>query len=101
MCVELETPEKASDNTDVVKLRGNVASTSQETRRVSKGSHSVKMKGKKRKIAYDSEEEEQDQPKLTSKQVCILTGHMLYSKTCLKRPLKKKTKNWFSRPIIA
>ena len=25
----------------------------------------------------------------------------LYSKTCLKRPLKKKTKNWFSRPIIA
>ena len=25
----------------------------------------------------------------------------VYSKTCLKRPLKKKTKNWFSRPIIA
>ena len=24
-----------------------------------------------------------------------------YSKTCLKRPHKKKTKNWFSRPIIA
>ena len=24
-----------------------------------------------------------------------------YSKTWLKRPLKKKTKNWFSRPIIA
>ena len=24
-----------------------------------------------------------------------------YSKTCLKRPLKKKTKNWFSRPLIA
>ena len=24
-----------------------------------------------------------------------------YSKTGLKRPLKKKTKNWFSRPIIA
>ena len=24
-----------------------------------------------------------------------------YSKTCLKQPLKKKTKNWFSRPIIA
>ena len=24
-----------------------------------------------------------------------------YSKPCLKRPLKKKTKNWFSRPIIA
>ena len=24
-----------------------------------------------------------------------------YSKTHLKRPLKKKTKNWFSRPIIA
>ena len=23
-----------------------------------------------------------------------------YSKTCLKRPLKKKTKDWFSRPII-
>ena len=22
------------------------------------------------------------------------------SKTCLKRPLEKKTKNWFSRPII-
>ena len=25
----------------------------------------------------------------------------LYSKTYLKGPLKKKTKNWFSRPIIA
>ena len=26
----------------------------------------------------------------------------IYSKTCVKRPLsKKKTKNWFSRPIIA
>ena len=24
----------------------------------------------------------------------------LYNKTCLKRPLKKKTKDWFSRPII-
>ena len=24
-----------------------------------------------------------------------------YSKTCPKRPLKEKTKNWFSRPIIA
>ena len=24
-----------------------------------------------------------------------------YSKTCLKRALKKKIKNWFSRPIIA
>ena len=24
----------------------------------------------------------------------------IYSKTCLKRPLKNKTKNWFSRPII-
>ena len=24
-----------------------------------------------------------------------------YSKTCLKRSLKKETKNWFSRPIIA
>ena len=24
-----------------------------------------------------------------------------YSETCLKRPLKKKTKNWFSRQIIA
>ena len=24
----------------------------------------------------------------------------LYSKTCLKQPLKKKTKNWFSIPII-
>ena len=24
-----------------------------------------------------------------------------YSKTCLKGPLQKKTKNWFSRPIIA
>ena len=24
-----------------------------------------------------------------------------YSKTCLKRPLKKKTKNWFSCPSIA
>ena len=27
--------------------------------------------------------------------------NFLYSKTCLKRPLKKKTKNWFSGPIIA
>ena len=26
---------------------------------------------------------------------------LIYSKTCLKRPLKKKTKNWFSIPIIA
>ena len=25
----------------------------------------------------------------------------LYSKTCLKLPLKKKTKTWISRPIIA
>ena len=25
----------------------------------------------------------------------------IYNKTCLKRPLKKKTKHWFSRPIIA
>ena len=25
----------------------------------------------------------------------------IYSKTCLKQPLKKKTENWFSRPIIA
>ena len=25
----------------------------------------------------------------------------IYSKTCLKRPLEKKTKNWFSRPIFA
>ena len=24
-----------------------------------------------------------------------------YSKTCLKRPLKKKTKIWFSKPVIA
>ena len=24
-----------------------------------------------------------------------------YSKTCIKRPLKKKNKNWFSRPITA
>ena len=24
-----------------------------------------------------------------------------YSKTCLKRPLKRRQKNWFSRPIIA
>ena len=33
-----------------------------------------------------------------------LTGrckyYIIYSKTCLKRPLKTKTKNWFSRPII-
>ena len=27
--------------------------------------------------------------------------HNIYSKTCLKGPLKNKTKNWFSRPIIA
>ena len=26
---------------------------------------------------------------------------MLYNKTCLKRPLKKKAKHWFSRQIIA
>ena len=26
--------------------------------------------------------------------------NVYYSKTCLRRPLKKKTKNWFSRPII-
>ena len=25
----------------------------------------------------------------------------IYSKTCLKRPLKKKTKHWFSRQTIA
>ena len=24
-----------------------------------------------------------------------------YSKICLKRPLKKRPKNWFARPIIA
>ena len=24
----------------------------------------------------------------------------LFSKTCYKQPLKRKTKNWFSRPII-
>ena len=28
-------------------------------------------------------------------------GVCLYSKTCLNQPLKKKTKNWLSRPIIA
>ena len=28
-------------------------------------------------------------------------GFVIYSKTCLKRPLKKKTENRFSRPIIA
>ena len=26
---------------------------------------------------------------------------IVYSKICLQRPLKKKTKNWLSRPIIA
>ena len=26
---------------------------------------------------------------------------MLYSKTCLKRPLSQKTQNWYSWPIIA
>ena len=26
---------------------------------------------------------------------------VLYSKTCLKQPLKQKTKNWFPSPIIA
>ena len=25
----------------------------------------------------------------------------LYSKTCVKRPLSKKTENWFLRPIMA
>ena len=29
------------------------------------------------------------------------TRPLMYSKTCLKRPLKKTTKNWFSRPIFA
>ena len=29
------------------------------------------------------------------------TLFFFYSKTCLKWPLKKKTKNWFSRPIMA
>ena len=28
------------------------------------------------------------------------TFYQNYDKTCLKRPLKKNTKNWFSRPII-
>ena len=31
--------------------------------------------------------------------MCYQIG--LYSKTCLKRPLKKKTKSWFSRQLIA
>ena len=30
-----------------------------------------------------------------------LRDNSKYSKTCLMRPLKKKTKNWFSRLIIA
>ena len=30
----------------------------------------------------------------------IFMVNLLYSKTCLKQPLKK-TENWFSRPIIA
>ena len=30
-----------------------------------------------------------------------LLSYKYYSKTCLKRLLKKKIKNWFSRPIIA
>ena len=28
-------------------------------------------------------------------------SHRIYGKTCLKLPLKKKTKNWFARLIIA
>ena len=28
-------------------------------------------------------------------------SHTQYSKTCVKRPLSKRQKNWFSRPIIA
>ena len=31
----------------------------------------------------------------------ICSIYLKYSKTCLKRPLKKKTKLWFTRPIIA
>ena len=31
----------------------------------------------------------------------IISNQIIYSKPCLKRSLKKKTKNWFSRPIIA
>ena len=41
----------------------------------------------------DEEENEEDQSPMDHS--------YKYSKTCLKRPLKKKTKNWFSRPIIA
>ena len=33
--------------------------------------------------------------------VVIGTFRINYSKTCLKWPLKKKSKNWFSRLIIA
>ena len=47
----------------------------------------------------------------TKFQICVHSGSLQireynlklncaeYSKTCLKRPLKKKIKNWFSRPI--
>ena len=33
--------------------------------------------------------------------LCLACFKATYSKTCLKRPLKKKNKNWFSRLIIA
>ena len=35
------------------------------------------------------------------RQIPYLKKSFVYSKTRLKRPLKKKTKQWFSRPIIA
>ena len=31
----------------------------------------------------------------------IIVIYIAYSKICLKRQLKKKDQNWFSRPIIA
>ena len=93
--MELDTPEKNRDKNDVVKLGGKIIHTDQhdwetskgrhskqvhgeeDDRRASKGNHpgtskgsdSKKMKGKKRKRTNDSDDEGQDEPKLTSKQV--------------------------------
>ena len=97
LCVELDTPERNRDTDDGVKLGGKLIHTDQgdlETSKgshskeghgeenqgralkgvhpgVTKGSHSQKQKGKKRKWNNEDEGEGQDEPKLTSKQVNI------------------------------
>ena len=37
---------------------------------------------------------------ISSFSILFLKNMVVTSKTCLKRPIKKKTKNWLSRPII-